>query len=697
MKQGTIWTELAAKWQQFGEVWVASMLRVCLVGTLILCLALLLNRLLKRTPAGVRCWIWRLAVLKLYLLFFCSLTLGLPILPGASEPNMPAPNTAAIHVQTSMEATAMGTANGTPSVFPPDMATTAETPAEGAPFSAGRAWLMPLIQTLLGVWMVGVGIGLVKLGKQYREALALIRSSCPITDVAIQTELVETTEALGLPRRPELSVSDLTDVPFLFGLLRPSVVLPAAVVADFPTESCRLILAHELAHVKRYDLFWSFLSGFAQVLFFFHPLVGWAHRELRTVQEICCDEQAIRGVDAGVHAYGAVLVQVAASQTSSPQDGLIAVGMAESFTTIQRRLEEMQTFRNHASWRRWMPTVVALVGGVTLLPWQLEAQNNTVSRKPGNGKQAEKGTVKTGDYTLKLVDVNTKQSFRSDSSGGDEGSGFSAHNTSGFSSGGSSGASSASFGPDGKRMEFRSNLTLGLDIAGRNRDDLLLITGVEKLHGQDDQGREVLGPETPTIALPALPSQESAGVRREMLNLHTEEGAKSLKILEGSLKVANATVRTVTFDAPEVKPGASKKVGKITVTIETVRDTGNGYELTVACEAPQYDRPRSAREMMTLMMQGNRGIEAEIIGTNGVAYKSSASGSGSGMGGIFPPLGGLDANPAPEMTTSHQSLAFGQLPEGAQPKSLVFRVAEQQGTSRSLPFKFTDVPLSERR
>lgn len=700
MIHGTGWIALLNGWQ---ALWWDAMIRVCLSGTLALCIAFLLSRLFTQMQAGVRCWIWRLAFLKLFLAFLCAISISVPILPKNATPIV----------------SSIDTRNGirAPEVHPGDPTfSTNGSDAGDEGRSAQGVTVSGLGQTIGGflssvlplLWCIGVVFCLVRILRQYRDAMALVSAACPVSDPAILQQFVQTSRNSGLYGSPDLYVSDLTDVPLLFGLRRPIVVLPAVVVTEFSADDCCIMLAHELAHVKRYDLPWSFLAGLAEMLFFFHPLVWWAHRELRMAQEICCDELAIRSVSVTAHAYGTVLVRVAAKSTITTQDRLIAVAMAESPNTIQRRLKAMQTFRLNTGWKRWAPMMVAAVGGVALLPWRLEAQSGASRQKPADAK-----AIQAGGYSLRIVPVANVGGGGGNffSSGGSNGSSFS-FGGGGSVSGSSSGGGGSTGGPGSASVtssnSFRSNQTLGLDITGRNKEDLLLINGVENLRGVDDQGRTVRGPEMPSMSM-FSPILRPADGKREILFLQTEEGAKALKTLEGDLIVANGVIRTVTFAASEVRPGASKRVGQVTVTIDSVRETDNGYELSVSCESPRTEQARDIREQMKMMTQGFRSAEAELVGTNGVAYPPNTMGGGAGGGNGF--VSGFSSSGGGNFSTSRTfgddtagtsaskssfNMSFQQLPDGVRPRSLVVRVIERHGANKRVPFKFNDVSLGEK-
>jgi bla regulator protein blaR1 len=384
-------------------VWLDAMGRACLVGSVALFIAALLSRLLRRSHAGVRCWAWRLAFLKLFVALVCVTPIALPILPAepVREEAVTQPGSEAGAARPAAEGAA-----------PAPSTSQAAGSQDG--LMQGLAAVAPVL--LFGGWGLWVAFGLFRVAREYRDAKALVRSACPVIDPHVLHEFCRASRALGLRNAPELRVSDLADVPMLFGLVRPVVILPATLVSDCAPDEWRMMMAHELAHVKRRDLLWSCVAGAAHLLFFFHPLVWWAHRELRAAQETCCDELAIRSAGVSLHAYGQVLVRVAARCTTSKHDGLIAVAMAESFTTIQRRLEEMQTFRMDVGQRPWLMGAAAAVGLVALLPWRLEAQGGTAGSRSGSK------SVQVGGYTLRIGDVEMGGSGAFPWSGG---SGFS--------------------------------------------------------------------------------------------------------------------------------------------------------------------------------------------------------------------------------------------------------------------------------
>jgi HEAT repeat protein len=108
-------------------------------------------------------------------------------------------------------------------------------------------------------------------------------------DRAWSTPLCEIADRLDLDAVPRLLASELVEMPFACGVLRPTVVLPAS-AEQWNDSRRRAVLFHELAHVKRRDLLGHTVGRLACVFYWFHPLVWTAARRLRAESERACDD-----------------------------------------------------------------------------------------------------------------------------------------------------------------------------------------------------------------------------------------------------------------------------------------------------------------------------------------------------------------------------------------------------------------------
>ena len=105
--------------------------------------------------------------------------------------------------------------------------------------------------------------------------------------------------------------------PFVCGIVRPVLVLPRELAATLSAADLAQIVAHELAHVKRRDLVWSWIPQIACLLYFFHPVAHLASYRVRLERELACDQLAMILVGRGPAEYADTLVRVLSS-TSRP-------------------------------------------------------------------------------------------------------------------------------------------------------------------------------------------------------------------------------------------------------------------------------------------------------------------------------------------------------------------------------------------
>ncbi len=160
-----------------------------------------------------------------------------------------------------------------------------------APEHLTLAALLPWID---GLWFIGVfALSMRSLGGWwYLRRLRLASTvEAPAVVCAAFQRIAST---LGLSRPIALRLSTAIDSPMTMGTLRAIVLLPLSAISLLSTDELEVVLAHELAHVRRADFFWNTLQTVAETLFFFHPAVWWISARIRHERELCCDDLALQ-------------------------------------------------------------------------------------------------------------------------------------------------------------------------------------------------------------------------------------------------------------------------------------------------------------------------------------------------------------------------------------------------------------------
>jgi peptide/nickel transport system substrate-binding protein len=173
-----------------------------------------------------------------------------------------------------------------------------------------RQWknsIKPFLPWAVVVWLVGVVTLSLRLLIGFR-LLRKVRSSFTgpaplfLTDAA--TRLAK---RLHLQGKIELRVSRVVTVPMVVGYLKPIVLIPVSVVSGLDTRQLEMVVAHELAHLKRFDHLVNLLQNITEVLFFFNPAVWWISTQIRHERECCCDLLAVEVCGGDKLAYAQTL------------------------------------------------------------------------------------------------------------------------------------------------------------------------------------------------------------------------------------------------------------------------------------------------------------------------------------------------------------------------------------------------------
>lgn len=144
---------------------------------------------------------------------------------------------------------------------------------------------------LVAAWAAGAGLMLLRLAGGLRWVHRLQRDAHDCEDPAWQTRLDRIAQRFGLVG-VRLVVSDGSDGPLSTGILRPMVLVPASLFARMPVEMLEALLAHELAHIRRYDYLVNLLQRATEALLFHHPVVWWLSNRIRHEREQAADSLA---------------------------------------------------------------------------------------------------------------------------------------------------------------------------------------------------------------------------------------------------------------------------------------------------------------------------------------------------------------------------------------------------------------------
>ena len=178
--------------------------------------------------------------------------------------------------------------------------------ASGA--SGWQSVLSMALPWIVLAWATGVAFLSLRVWRHWRRLRVLVRvaQSVPVW----QERVRQLAGHFGLRRGVRVLGSARVATPTLVGWIRPVILLPLAVSSGFPPEQVELILAHELAHLRRFDHLANLFQVVLETLLFYHPVVHWISRDVRNERELCCDALALRITNGNRREFATALVEL---------------------------------------------------------------------------------------------------------------------------------------------------------------------------------------------------------------------------------------------------------------------------------------------------------------------------------------------------------------------------------------------------
>jgi beta-lactamase regulating signal transducer with metallopeptidase domain/polyhydroxyalkanoate synthesis regulator phasin len=219
---------------------------------------------------------------------------------------------------------------------------------------------------LLGAWLAGcvllAGVSLHRL-LRFRRSLARTKSPAPESVQALAREIAT---SLGLSHSPEILTTPARVTPFVFWCGgRPAVVLPDGLLAPERQRDLRMVLAHELAHVRRGDHFVRWIEWATCTLFWWNPLAWWARQNLRDQEELSCDLLVLDRLGIEPRGYARSLLDVAETLCSAGPRPPAFVSAMDSGGQLENRFKMILSNRLPRT-PRWALSTAFLLGAALM-------------------------------------------------------------------------------------------------------------------------------------------------------------------------------------------------------------------------------------------------------------------------------------------------------------------------------------------
>jgi beta-lactamase regulating signal transducer with metallopeptidase domain len=146
---------------------------------------------------------------------------------------------------------------------------------------------------LIGLWLIMCALMAWRMASSYRAVFRL-RGRLEPTPPEQHRRVERLAARFGIKRRVRAFTSGEIVMPMTVGSLKPLIILPPDLAGDLSQAEFESVVAHELAHIKRWDYLTNLLQRVAQAYLFFHPAVWFICKQLMIERELACDDWAVK-------------------------------------------------------------------------------------------------------------------------------------------------------------------------------------------------------------------------------------------------------------------------------------------------------------------------------------------------------------------------------------------------------------------
>ncbi|MBI3713260.1 MAG: M56 family metallopeptidase, partial [Burkholderiales bacterium] len=222
-------------------------------------------------------------------------------------------------------------------------------------------WLHSHLLQMVAIWLTVVSLLMCRMLLGLWWLQSYHQGKRGVAHPALQHQLDRLSHAFALSKQVILRVVDDLESPITIGSLRPMVLVPASLVTGMSPAHLEALLAHELAHISRYDYLFNLMQHLIESFLFFHPAVWWISKKIRNERENIADDLAA-SVLGEPRRLALALQELDHIRFTTPQLAQAAHG-----GHLMSRIKRLVRPEDHSmNWKTAVTLIAATVAGFTL-------------------------------------------------------------------------------------------------------------------------------------------------------------------------------------------------------------------------------------------------------------------------------------------------------------------------------------------
>ena len=196
---------------------------------------------------------------------------------------------------------------------------------------------------LFVIWISGIIIMLIFVIRSALSLRALKNSALPLQNQKVQRLYQRCLSDSGITKYIPIYSTAYLKSPVIVGVWKPCIYLPIHLISEGNETEIRYMLLHELQHYKHKDGIANYLITLTGIIYWFHPLVWYALKEMRDDREIACDTSVLKLLESEDYvSYGNTLINFAEKISLTPFP--FASGISGTMKQMKRRIQNIASY-----------------------------------------------------------------------------------------------------------------------------------------------------------------------------------------------------------------------------------------------------------------------------------------------------------------------------------------------------------------
>ncbi|WP_110955038.1 BlaR1 family beta-lactam sensor/signal transducer [Anaerosinus massiliensis] len=221
-------------------------------------------------------------------------------------------------------------------------------------------------KVLFLAWLMGVVSLTAYTFHLTRKQKWIIKNSLKVADREVLHLLEECKQTINTKAVPVLVESPLIRSPIVAGAARSYIIFPTGSIGRLSQAEVRFILLHELAHLRRRDLYMNWMIALFQIMHWFNPIIWYAFYKMRQDRELACDAYVLSVLNPKEYkSYGAAIISFFEMNVRSSYGSI--TGFASGKVHLKERIKRIAMYEKRTVGKRIGESILLLLMGCFLL------------------------------------------------------------------------------------------------------------------------------------------------------------------------------------------------------------------------------------------------------------------------------------------------------------------------------------------